>query len=117
MHPVATFVLCLLLAVTALNAYPPAPHYTLYGLVRNQVGQTLDVQGAVLILLRDGAEVGRTPITSPVGDQNYELKIRIDTNRTNTQPYSSKAIAAGGQFTVVVEMDDALFTQSQCRVS
>ena len=47
---------------TGLKAYPPAPYYTLYGVVRDQVGATLRVDGAEIVLLRDGKEIGRTPI-------------------------------------------------------
>ncbi|MEJ6578200.1 MAG: hypothetical protein QNL68_00215, partial [Akkermansiaceae bacterium] len=50
-------------SLTAL-AFPPAPYYTLYGIVRDQVGQTVTAEGAQVILLKGGVEVGRTPITS-----------------------------------------------------
>jgi hypothetical protein len=104
------FSLLLLSLVSALQAFPPAPYYTLFGLVRDQVGQTLDVEGATLILLKDGLEIGRTPINSDLQlDQNYELKIRIDANRSGTDPYSQKALAAQGVFSLVVEMNGARF--------
>ncbi|MGJ8640344.1 MAG: hypothetical protein ACSHYA_13230 [Opitutaceae bacterium] len=102
--------LCFLLSVLGLQAFPPAPYYTLHGLVRTQVGQTLDVDGAVLILLKDGEEIGRTPIVSNLQiDQNYELRIRIDSNRSGTSIYSEKAILAEGLFSLVVEMNNTLF--------
>lgn len=103
------FWLLCFLVVSVAQAFPPAPYYTLHGLVRNQVGQTLDVDGAVLILLKDGVEVGRTPITSPQVDQNYELKIRIDSNRPGTVLYTQNAVAAGGSYSLVVEMNGSLF--------
>ncbi len=93
-----------------LRAFPPAPYYTLYGMVRDQVGQTITAEGAVLILLKGGMEVGRTPINSTLLlDQNYELNIRIDQTRSGTQPYTSKAIASQGPFSLAVEMNGALF--------
>ena len=92
-------------AVSVLQAFPPAPYYTIYGMVRDQVGQPLDVDGAILILLKDGLEVGRTPVTTPVIDQNYELRIRVDANKPNSTLYSSSAIEAGGLFSLVVEMN------------
>ena len=92
-----------------LTAFPPAPYYTLYGTVRDQVGQTLNVEGATLILLKGGTEVGRTPISSLQLDQNYELNIRIDANRSGTTIYSEKALSAQGQFSLVVEMNGSLF--------
>ena len=73
------------------QAFPPAPYYAIYGTVRDQVGATLLVEGAELVLLRNGLEIGRTPVFSQLkGDFNYELKIRIDQNRLSTRTYSSR---------------------------
>lgn len=103
--------LLLLLAVLpCLQAFPPAPYYTLYGTVRDQVGQALTAEGAELVLLKGGTEVGRTPISAAISlDQNYELKIRIDDNRSGTALYTEKAISANGAFSLVVEMNGSLF--------
>ena len=90
-------------------AFPPAPYYTLYGMVRDQVGQTITAEGAEVILLKGGVEVGRTPITSSMIDQNYELQIRLDQNRSGTTFYTDKAVAAGGLFSLVVSMNGVLF--------
>ena len=112
MQSVCRFLGCLwvlLFASGPVVAFPPAPYYTLYGMVRDQVGQTLNVEGAVLVLLKDGEEIGRTPITNLQIDQNYELNIRIDANRSGTTLYSEKALSAQGQFSLVVEMNGSLF--------
>ena len=69
-------------------AFPPAPYYTLYGMVRDQVGQTVTAEGAEVILLKGGVEVGRTPITSTRIDHSYELNIRIDQIRSGTTFYT-----------------------------
>ncbi len=103
------FALLLCLVAGALQAFPPAPYYTLYGMVRDQVGQTLTAEGATLILLKGGTEIGRTPISNLQLDQNYELNIRIDANRSGTTIYSEKALAAQGLFSLVVEMNGSLF--------
>ncbi len=91
------------------SAFPPAPYYTLYGMVRDQVGQTITAEGAEVILLKGGVEVGRTPITSTMIDQNYELQMRLDQNRSGTTFYTDKAVAAGGLFSLVVSMNGAVF--------
>lgn len=99
-----------LLAISRASAFPPAPYYTLYGTVRNQVGETVRTEGAVVILLKGGTEIARTLITaSPRVDQNYEMNIRIDQNRSGTQFYSDKALAAQGLFSLVVEIEGAFF--------
>jgi hypothetical protein len=77
--------------------------------VRDQVGQTVTAEGAEVILLKGGVEVGRTPITSSRIEQNYELSMRIDQNRSGTTFYTDKAVAAGGLFSLVVSMNGALF--------
>lgn len=99
----------LLLVTGAASAFPPAPYYTLYGMVRDQVGQTVTAEGAVVVLLKGGVEVGRTPITSNRIDQSYELNLRIDQNRSGTTFYTEKAIATQGLFSLVVSMNGELF--------
>lgn len=94
---------------SVVQAFPPAPYYTLHGVVRDQVGQTVTAEGAEVILLKGGVEVGRTPITSSQIDQNYQLNMRLDQNRSGTTLYTEKAVAAGGLFSLVVSMNGELF--------
>ena len=88
---------------TGLKAYPPAPYYTLFGVVRDQVGATLRVDGAEIVLLRDGKEIGRAPIYPDLRvDSNYELKIRIDQGHTGTRVYSTSALQPQGVYSLLV---------------
>ncbi len=92
------------------SAFPPAPFYIVSGMVRDQVGATLRVDGAEIALLRDGTEIGRSPIQSDLrADSNYEIKIRIDRDPAATRIYTSKAVAAQGVFSVVVVMNGQNF--------
>jgi hypothetical protein len=103
---------CLLLVFSSavLRAFPPAPYYTLFGIVRDQVGATLKVDGAELILLKDGKEIGRSPVSKDLrGDFNYELRVSVDQNLPSTRAYSEKAVAAGGLISVVVTMNGQQF--------
>jgi len=99
----------ILLGTGVVCAFPPAPYYTIYGVVRDQVGQTVTAEGAEVILLKGGVEVGRTPITSGRIDRSYELNMRLDQNRSGTVFYTDKAVAAGGLYSLVVSMNGALF--------
>lgn len=102
--------LLLVIGCVSLFAFPPAPYYTLYGLVRDQVGQTITAQGAVLIMLKDGVEISRTSIDSSKRlDQNYELTISLDHARSGTTLYNDKAVPPQSLFSLVVEMDGARF--------
>jgi hypothetical protein len=105
MKAICQILVCLLGFVSTAAAFPPAPYYTLYGMVRDQVGQTVTAEGAEIILLKGGVEIGRTPITSGQLDHNYELNIRIDAARSGTVFYSDKAVAALGEFSLVVAMN------------
>jgi len=103
-HAPLILLLSLLSSLTAL-AFPPAPYYTLYGMVRDQVGQTLTSEGAEVVLLKEGVEIGRTPITANRIDQSYELNVRMDQTRSGTALYSDKAVSVGGLFSLVMEMN------------
>ncbi len=99
-----------LLCGVALRAYPPAPNYTIYGLVRDQVGTTLAVDGAEILLLRDNVEIGRAPIFRDLRlDSNYELTIRIDQTRTGTRTYSTKSVAPQGVYSLKITMNGQSF--------
>lgn len=91
------------------HAFPPVPYYTIYGIVRDQVGQTVTAEGATIILLKGGVEIGRTPISTGRIDQNYELNIRLDQAQSGTVFYSEKAVASQGLYSLVVEMNGSLF--------
>ena len=108
-HSCGCLALASLLISGTASASPPAPYYTLYGMVRDQVGQIVTAEGAEAILLKGGVEVGRTPITSNRLDQSYELNVRLDQNRSGTKPYTDKAVATGGLFSLVVSMNGELF--------
>lgn len=106
--------LFLLLSVTVawgcVHGFPPAPYYTLYGTVRDQVGQRITADNACVVLLKGGEEIGRTVISSDTQlDQNYELRLRIDQNRGGTTLYSENAVVAQGAFSLQVEMNGEKF--------
>ena len=69
---------CLLLGTRA-PAFPPAPHHTLFGLVRNQWGEPLNVTGAEIILETTSGP-GVTTTLSPGLEPgvNYRLLVPMD---------------------------------------
>lgn len=93
-----------------LGAFPPGPHYTIYGIVRDQVGATLAVEGATILLLRENVEIGRAPIAPQPGfEGNYDLAISIDQNRAGSRTYAHTAVAAQGVYSLAVEMNGKRF--------
>ncbi len=93
-----------------LAAFPPSPHYTIYGMIRTQVGATLRVQGATVVVLRDGAEIGRAPVNPDTAvDFNYEVDLRLDQARPLTRTYTAKAVAPQGVYSLYLEMNGEKF--------
>lgn len=104
--PAALALLACALSAPPLRAFPPVPSYVIYGTVRDQVGATLAVDGAELILLRDNVEIGRTPIFNDLLlDSNYELTISLDQKNAGTRTYSTKAVAPQGIYSLKVVMN------------
>lgn len=99
------FITLSFLTVAAASGFPPAPYYTLKGIVRDQTGQVIRAQGASVVLLKGTAEAGRAVISPvPLRDQNYELSVRIDQARPTTALYTAGAVPAQGQFSLMVEL-------------
>ncbi len=95
----------LLLAAFAVRAFPPAPSYTLHGIVRDQTGQVVRAENASVILYKGTVEAGRAnigPLAEP--DKNYQLTVKIDQARPATTLYNASAVPAQGQFSLMVEM-------------
>ncbi len=99
----------LLLALPA-QAFPPAPHYTVYGTVRDEFGQRLNVSGASVIFFRDGVEIVRREIGSVASlNQNYRFRFPMDMERAGTARYHELAQNPGEHFTLAVLINDILY--------
>jgi hypothetical protein len=86
------------------QAFPPAPHYTIYGMVRDETGQRLTADGAQIVIYRGTAVVARVPLQTGLIDQNYEVNIKLDHNRSGTALYTGKAIPAQSLYSLAVEI-------------
>ena len=77
-----TLLLLTLLAAPLARAFPPAPHHTLYGLVRSELGTPLSTGDAVIILSGPNGEVIRGPVDAGIARGiNYTLRVPMDGNR------------------------------------
>src|SRR5262245_23075630 len=76
------------LALTALTsftafAYPPAPDFQFYGLVRNEWGEPLNVNGAAVFIVSTNATSAIAPIAiSTQPGINYRLTVPMDSARS-----------------------------------
>lgn len=90
--------------------FPPLPYFTLFGTVRDQVGQTLSSTNAEVQILQDERVVETARISStPSGGTNYELNLEIDGGRTGNKTYSDQAVIAKSPIVISVLVDGQRF--------
>lgn len=75
-----------------LDAYPPAPHHTIYGMVRDQWGTPLNIIGSEVFLETEGSDALRTTMTPGVlPGVNYQLEVPMDSG-TSPDLYTPTAM-------------------------
>jgi hypothetical protein len=90
------------LAAPIAKAFPPAPHHTLYGVVKNEQGTPLSTGDAIVILSGPDGEVIRGPVDTSVGrGLNYALRVPTDGARTSNL-YTPTAMLPASPFTIRV---------------
>jgi hypothetical protein len=90
-------VAALLLPATAL-AFPPAPHHTLYGMVRDQFGTPLTSTDTQILLQTPGGAQLTTAISPNLeAGVNYQLEVPMDAGNT-TDLYESNALTTAASF-------------------
>ena len=104
---IAFGILALFLSATSLQAFPPAPFYTVFGDVKDSYGQRLPAEGCSVILYQNGREVLRQSMTASGG--GYQLRMRIDMFRAATTAYSSAALRTGSDYSLSVSVNGLLY--------
>lgn len=75
--------LAFLASLSAALAFPPAPRHTIFGMVRDSMGEPLIVTNATVILeTAAGTRIRSTVKASPFEGVNYELAIPMDAGLT-----------------------------------
>jgi len=99
--PLLALVLALFPGTDAL-AFPPAPHHTLYGVVKNEQGTPLETGSATIVLSGPNGVVMRGPVDAGLAPGiNYVLRVPLDGNRTS-QLYMPTAMLPTSPFTIRV---------------
>lgn len=94
----------LLVAAPTASAFPPAPHHTLFGMVRNQWGAPLDVAGAeVFIQTADAAGIQVNIAASTEPGVNYRMRVPMDSGRALDR-YQSSALQQSEPFQLKVQI-------------
>ena len=96
-------------ALFSVHAFPPAPHHTLFGVVKNQHGTPMDSGDAIVVLSGPAGEVMRGPIDLSVAPGiNYSLQVAQDSARTG-QLYTPTAMLPTSPFTIRVEIGETSY--------
>lgn len=99
----------LILCTSSAFAFPPAPFHTLYGMVRDEHGQVLRVDGAQVVFYKNGSEFLSSTISEGESlDQNYQIRLRMDMQRAGTESYTALANVTGTPFTLGVVLHDVV---------
>ena len=108
--PFFVWVVALLMAgATPVSGYPPAPHFTVYGMVRDQWGYQLDVDDAFVVARSGDQEIARAAVVSLQRlDRNYGVKLPVDSGITE-RLYKTSALKPFTPFTLEVEADGQVF--------
>jgi len=95
--------------VVSIPAFPPAPHHTLFGMVRNQWGDPLNVSDAKVFLLTTNAssvQVGVAALTQP--GVNYRMYVPMD-SAIRPDRYQDTALFSGQWFQIKVQIGSAVY--------
>jgi len=99
-----------LLAGAAVQAFPPAPYFSVYGDVRDAYGLLLPPGGSTVVVSQSGKEILREALTAVDGaDYNYQIRLRMDMLRASTATYSSLTVNPGAAFTLTVKIGDQTY--------
>lgn len=107
---VAASLLGLLLAGSTL-AYPPAPHHTLYGVVRNQFGDPINISsGDVYLETPSGIQLRSSSASILEPGVNYLLEVPMDSGTAaDPAPYMPTALKPFFQYKLKVQIGQVTY--------
>lgn len=101
----------------AVQAYPPAPHHTLFGLVRNEWGEPLDFSGAeVFVEATNSVTVRATVAASVEPGINYRMEVPMDAG-TTLDLYAPGAMKRNQSFRLKVKIGSATYVPLEMKLS
>ena len=112
-----TAALVVLLSCAFAHAFPPTPHHTLFGQIRNQWGDPLDVSGATVYIQvagRDGVRTAVVPSKDP--GVNYLLKVPMD-SLIRADAYQPTALGRSQPFKLRVQIGAVTFLPIEMAVA
>jgi len=100
-----------LLMCTTASAFPPAPHHTLYGMVRNQFGDPLNIFPAdVFLETPTGVQLHAGVINNIEPGANYRLEVPMDSGTSGeTNAYMPTALKPFFQYRLKVQIGQTIY--------
>ena len=107
--PIAAAGIVCLLTWASAPAFPPAPHHVLYGVVRNQWGDPINMAGA-LVLLEGTTGPGLSTSTTPNLEPgiSYQLQVPMDAG-TTADLYKLTALRPADSFRLKVKVGQTTY--------
>jgi len=98
--------LAVLLLGGVVLAYPPAPHHTLYGIVRNEVGDPINLaSGDVYLETPSGVQLRSSVVSGLEPGVNYRLEVPMDSGTAaDINAYMPTALKPFWQFKLKVQI-------------
>jgi hypothetical protein len=98
-----------------VQAYPPAPHHVIYGMVRDEMGNPLDVQTATVILETLAGVQAKTHINPNLQPGvNYSLEVPMDSGITSDL-YKPTALCPMVPFRIKVQIGQTIYLPIQMK--
>ena len=95
---------CVISPVAVLHAFPPAPHQTLFGVVRDEQGNPLALPKSSVVLEVPGNPAVTATVRNTTGvDGNYQLTVPMDSGLTAAR-YKPSALFPAAAFTLKVRI-------------
>lgn len=115
----ASVLTAILIAVTLMRvttpeacAYPPAPHHTLYGMVRDEFGNPLRGNVEIILETSAGTQVKGHVATDLEPGVNYQVKVAMDAGLTS-DAYKPTALRPTVPFKLRVRVGDVTYLPIQ----
>lgn len=111
-----TGIVALATALTAL-AFPPAPYHTLYGMVRDEMGEPIMSANAVVTLVTtNGVRISTSVVPNLAPGMNYRLQIPMDAGLTSAN-YSPTALRPLVSFRMSVTDGDTTYLPMEVKAN
>jgi hypothetical protein len=107
--------LVLFSAIWAASAFPPAPDHTVYGLVRDEMGNPLSIRSAEIILESlTGTQIRTAIIPGLQTALNYRLAVPLDSGITDDL-YKPTALSPSAPFRIKVRIGQTVYLPIEMR--